>query len=360
MGDFISGLKLAEMFYEEAVRPIPTEHFPRLKYSAALIGHGSEVIGFDTKRSADHHWGPRVQLFLQEEAIKPYKEQIKEVMSKELPLSFKGYPTNWSKPDKKGVQQLKEIESGPVNHRVDILIVKEFVEKLIGVDPNKELDVLDWLTFPQQELLCLTSGKVFHDDLDLQQVRKEFEYFPEEVWLFILASQWMKISQEEAFPGRCVEVGDEPGSRIITIRLDRELMRLCFMLEKKYIPYSKWFGTAFSRLRCSQKLIPVFQKVLSENSWHEREASLSSGYEIIGNMHNSLGITKRVKAKVRQFYHRPYMVLDAERFARATLAVVKEQRLKTIGLNTGSVDQFDGSDITTNPQFTRRLKILYE
>jgi hypothetical protein len=46
------------------VRPILEKHFPDLNYSAALIGHGSEVLGYDTPRSIDHHWGPQLQIFL--------------------------------------------------------------------------------------------------------------------------------------------------------------------------------------------------------------------------------------------------------------------------------------------------------
>ncbi|HEX9897320.1 MAG TPA: DUF4037 domain-containing protein [Dehalococcoidales bacterium] len=362
MGEFIPGLVLAELFYKEAVRPILSKHFLRFRYSAALIGHGSEVLGFDTQRSTDHHWGPRVQLFLRIEDYAQYRHKLKEIMSRELPVNFKGYPTNWGKPDKKdkGVQKLIEIESGPVNHRVEILTVKSFVKNLLGVDPYQELDVLDWLTFPQQELLCLTAGEVFHDSLDLRQVRAKFKYFPEDVWLFILASQWMKISQEEAFPGRCAEVGDDIGSIIITARLVRELIRLCFILEKTYIPYSKWLGAAFSRLKCSQHLAPLFLKALSADSWKEREALLSLAYEAVGNLHNSLGITEHIEAKVTQFHSRQFLVLNAERFARATMAVVRDDRLKAIGLNIGSVDQFDGSDATTNPRLTRRMKALFE
>ncbi|TDC71161.1 HtaA domain-containing protein, partial [Streptomyces hainanensis] len=39
--------------YEEAVRPLLDEHLPGLPYAAARIGPGSEVLGFDTARSAD-------------------------------------------------------------------------------------------------------------------------------------------------------------------------------------------------------------------------------------------------------------------------------------------------------------------
>jgi len=357
---FIKGLTLAELFYEEAVYPILASKFPNLPYSAALIGHGSEVLGFDTQRSTDHHWGPRVQIFLSEDEYPRHRSQIKEAMSNELPVRFKGYPANWSKPDEKGVQVLQETEVGPVNHRVDVLTIRLFVKSLLGINLYQKIDVIDWLTFPQQELLCLTAGKVFHDDLDLQLVRSMFKYFPEEVWIYIIGSQWMKIAQEEAFSGRCAELGDEIGSRIITARLVRELMRLCFILEKVYIPYGKWLGTAFSLLKCSGQLAPVFLKALSVDSWKERETFLSRAYEAVGNLHNSLGITEYIEAKVTKYYGRPYLVLNAERFAKATWAVLKDDRLKAIGLKFGSIDQFDGSDATTNLRLTTRFKALFE
>jgi hypothetical protein len=42
---FIKGLQLSEWLYKEAVKPILAAHFPGLTYSAALLGHGSEVLG---------------------------------------------------------------------------------------------------------------------------------------------------------------------------------------------------------------------------------------------------------------------------------------------------------------------------
>ena len=61
---FVPGLKLAEGFFHQEVKPILESHFQVLQYSAALIGSGSEVLEFDTEISVDHHWGPRVMLFL--------------------------------------------------------------------------------------------------------------------------------------------------------------------------------------------------------------------------------------------------------------------------------------------------------
>jgi len=51
---FIKGLELSELFYEEAVKPFLVARFPNVAYSAARLGHGSDVLGFDTPQSTDH------------------------------------------------------------------------------------------------------------------------------------------------------------------------------------------------------------------------------------------------------------------------------------------------------------------
>ena len=58
---FVPGLELARQFYAEVVRPLLEQGAPGLRYSAALLGPGSEVLGFDSARSTDHDWGPRLQ-----------------------------------------------------------------------------------------------------------------------------------------------------------------------------------------------------------------------------------------------------------------------------------------------------------
>ena len=59
---FIPGIELARAFHAEIVAPLLAGQ-PE-PYAAALLGPGSEVLGFDSARSADHDWGPRLQVFL--------------------------------------------------------------------------------------------------------------------------------------------------------------------------------------------------------------------------------------------------------------------------------------------------------
>ena len=112
----------------------------------------------------------------------------------------------------------------------------------------------DWLAAPQQLLLEVTAGAVFHDGLEeLGAVRETLAWYPDDVWLWLLACQWRRLDQEEPFVGRTAEVGDELGSRILAARLARDLMRLCFLLERRYAPYSKWLGSAFARLDAAER-----------------------------------------------------------------------------------------------------------
>jgi hypothetical protein len=86
MTKFIPGLELSRMFFQQQVRPILSKNFPSIPYSAALIGWGSEVLGFDTALSRDHHWGPRVLLFLRDLDSPRFIKRITQQLSLNLPL----------------------------------------------------------------------------------------------------------------------------------------------------------------------------------------------------------------------------------------------------------------------------------
>ncbi|HET6320212.1 MAG TPA: hypothetical protein VFG86_27455 [Chloroflexota bacterium] len=60
-----------------------------LSHAAANLFAGSEVLGFDTPRSMDHWWGPRVTLFVRTEAFSTeLAEDIRRVMGEELPFEM--------------------------------------------------------------------------------------------------------------------------------------------------------------------------------------------------------------------------------------------------------------------------------
>lgn len=257
---------------------------------------------------------------------------------------------------------MEERASGPINHHVDALTVRGFFEDYLGLDPAHELRPHEWLVLPEQQLLTVTAGRVFYDGLgELLSRRERLAYYPRDVWLYLMACQWGRIGQEEAFLGRAGDVGDELGSAIVASRLVRGLMRLCFLIERQYAPYTKWFGTAFGRLACGPHLAPVLRSVLSSTTWPEREGQLARAYAIVAEMHNALGITPPLPTTVSRFHDRPYLVIHAETFDAAIRAAIADETVRAIPARFGAIDQWvDSTDVLSYPRVYRNLDIMYE
>ena len=88
-------------------------------------------------------------------------------------------------------------------------------------------------------------------------------------------------------------------------------------MEKRYAPYSKWLGIAFSRLPTGAKLTPILNKVLLANTWKERERTLAQAYSVVAKKHNALRITKPLPTEVTRYYSRPFLVIHGDGFASA-------------------------------------------
>jgi hypothetical protein len=357
VANFLRGLELNELFFNEVVASILKSRFPDLQYSAAFIGWGSDVLGYDDAQSTDHNWGIRFQLFLSEQDSETYRKIINSVLAEELPSEFRGYPTAFQ------IAVNEDQRGAAVSHKhnIDVETIKEFFRRYLGCDPFGEIKAADWLTFSEHKLLAVTSGKVFFDGLgELEFVRQKFSYYPKDVWLYMLAAQWIKIFEEQAFVGRCGYVGDELGSMVIAARQVKNLMTLCFLIERRYAPYSKWFGTAFSRLDCAKELTPIFTRVLQAKDWKERQKFLAQAYETVARMHNALKITIPMKEEAVEYGGRSYLVVGDGRYAEELRKALTSEEVKNIQHGLGSVNQFIDSDSQLNNLFLcKKLKELY-
>ncbi len=306
MSAFVSGLEMSRRFYQEAVLPILDREFPRLPHSAALMGRGSEVLGFDDEMSEDHNWEPRVLLFVREEDHARHGDAIGEALRQGVPSRFHDRATDHG-----------------------VFTLRGYFQEQLDFDVDDEIDARDWLTLPEQQLCMVTAGAVYHDELGLQAVRDRFAYYPHDLWLYLLVAGWWRVHPEANLVGRAGFVGDELGSALIGSRLVQDLMRLCFLMEKQYAPYSKWFGTAFSRLACSAELSPILQKALQAETWPERENALLAAYEQVAAMHNALHITQPVPTEVHQLWNRPFKVLWGD-FPGALHSQIQDPEVKRI------------------------------
>ena len=265
-----------------------------------------------------------------------------------LPDEFRGWPIRYG------------WDEVPTEHRIAVMDLGTFLEFQLGRDPRIGMTALDWLLTPQQLLLGVVGGAAYYDGLgELEPLRRQLAWYPDDVWRWLVACQWQRVANEEAFVGRAAEVGDDLGSRIVAARLVRELMRLWFLLAREYWPYTKWFGSAFACLPDVDALTPLLERVLDAADSPSCESALAAAYELVASRHNDSGITEPVNPTVRPFHTRPFLVLMSERFVEATLATVTDPWLRALPL-VGSVDQFvDCTDVLSSSGRANQLRALY-
>lgn len=348
VAQFTPGLELAESFYREVVAAIVGGR----QHSAALLGEGSEVLGFDSERSTDHAWGPRLQLFVEAVDAQPLRRDL----DARLPDDYRGWPVRFYR-----------WQTSQVDHHVEVLTLDDWLRAGLGFDPRDGIPIHGWLSTPQQVLLEVTAGAVFHDDNGaLTEVRERLTWYPHEVWLWMMATQWMLVADREPLIGRTAEAGDRIGSRLAAALLVREVMRLALLQERQYAPYDKWLGTSFSRLSTVSRLRPALDRLVSAADYRSMEEALVEAMEEVARRHNALAVTDQLEAHAAPFAVgindavRPFRVLNAIRFSRACREAITHPALRRLE-PIGAIDQLTNpSDLLVHfTDLPRRLGITY-
>ncbi|MCK9922643.1 DUF4037 domain-containing protein [Frankia sp. AgPm24] len=346
----VSGRNLSRRFYEQAVRPLVSG----VPHAAALLGEGSEVLGFDDEVSADHDFGPRVQLFVPPDL----DTALLDVALERLPVRFDGFPAVYPDSDR---------YDGRPHHQVEVTTARAFFVDRLGVDPADGMDLAGWLLAPTQILASLTGGVVLHDPLDLLTARRRaLAWYPDDVWRYVLAAGWLRVSQEEPFIGRTGGRGDDLGSRLLAARVARDLVRIGFLLERRWAPYSKWLMTVFTQLPLADQVGRHLRHALSATQWREREAALCVAASHLAAVTNRLGLAEPVDPAPHRFHARDIQVLGAERLTRALTEAISDPQLRALltrlghrpagplGHLPGAIDQAtDSVEILTQPRHRR-------
>lgn len=315
----MTGQELARAFYQQRVRPL----LDGVDHAAALLGDGSEVLGYDDEISTDHDFGPRVQIFT--------------------------------------ARPVPALPEGTV-----VTTAAAFFTDRLGVDPAAGMTLADWLLTPSQRLASLTAGAVFHDPAgELARRRTALDWYPDDVWRYVLAAQWLRIGQEEAFVGRTGGTGDDLGSLVVAARVVRDLMRLAFLVERRWAPYSKWLGRGFAGLEVAAAVGPHLATAVAARDWREREAAICAAGSVLGAATNRLGLAAEVDPAPRPFYTRDIRVVAADRFTMALAEAVTDpevrallarlgKRREDIYVIPGTIDQaVDSVDVVRSPASCR-------
>ncbi|HEX3407927.1 MAG TPA: hypothetical protein VHS81_11870, partial [Caulobacteraceae bacterium] len=155
----MQGIELSRRFYDAVVRPWLARDFPGLSHAAALIGYGSELLGFDDAMSQDHNWGPRIWLYLGEPDFAAHADAIVARFAAAAPEVFEGVPVGWfNRPHLSG--NGPHWRSDP-RHGLEVRTLEGLVGDALGTGVDEPLSSRAWLGLAEQWLLEITAGAVF-------------------------------------------------------------------------------------------------------------------------------------------------------------------------------------------------------
>lgn len=325
----LPGIELARGFYFDVVQKLIDA-----PHTAALLGEGSDVLGYDQPRSTDHTWGPRVQIFVQPAEV----DRVAAAIDESLPAEYRGYPV-----------QFYAWQTQSVKHHVEVTTLERWLEAHLRISGVDELTPAKWMALPQHHLLQFIAGAVFQDDTgELTDTKHQLSWYPTDVWLWTMASQWHLIGNTQHLIERTAEAMDFRGSTLIAVHLVRLIMELSFLQERRYWPYPKWFGTAFAELDIAPVLGPILDTAL-RSAYATQHAELNRALLLLGDRHNTLGLTEVVAPAVGDYEVginnavRPYQVMNAGKFANACKQAIQDESLRRLPC-VGTIDQLTHAD----------------
>ena len=329
------GIRLARDYHEGVVAPLLRARRPQLRYAAARLGSGSDVLGLDDDMSRDHDWGLRMTLLVEADAV----HDVAVLLEENLPQSHAGLPvrfaTTWDP---------------SVCHRVEVSTVSDFLMSRLGVDASLDLAPVEWLGLTGQSVLEVTSGAVFTDILGtLTRVRQRLAWYPDDVWRYVVAADWTRLGQELPLMSRAGDRGDDLGSRLAGARLVGTAVHLAFLLARQWPPYPKWLGTAFARLPVASDLGAPLAAVLAADHWQERQDALEESLTLLSRSQQDAGLPVPAAAPSVPFFDRPFLGVR-DQMAGLLLDGVTDPLVRQLPSGVGAVEQWvDNVDVLTRP-----------
>ncbi|HLO97075.1 MAG TPA: DUF4037 domain-containing protein [Fimbriimonas sp.] len=336
MAAFISGRELSRRLALEVVLPhLRTQ--TNKPFALALLGPGSDVLGFDDETSMDHGWGPRVQVI----------GDLDELDFSGIPDEFLGLSVKMA---------------GPWHEPLRVYRPDDFTNAILGDVAVSPSDPISFLLVTQQELRSLTQPNVWHDEIGLAARLSPFKQFPKDIKFYLLASLWSRIGEEEHLVGRASMRGDEVGATLIAARVVRDFMRICFLLEDAYAPYPKWFEHAFRQLDCGPEVLDLATRVFDAKGLDERDGALAAlSIRVCGLFADRKLVDTQLH--VHQFYGRPISVCVADsEVVQALLSRITDPALVHLAKRRpmGSIEMIsDSVDVLENHSLRSGFRALF-
>ena len=262
MGESI--IDISRNFFEEIVKPILLEHFPKETAVSAfgVFGYGSEALRLDDELSRDHHWGLRIDALMPPDVFETRRQAIMETLAASLPESYQGH-------------SLREAHLSGAGLAPDNL--PAFLRRTIGID-HAPTTYEEWLNIPEEDIIHVINGEVWFDPPgNFTAIRQALErYYPEPVRLRRVAHWCRYFSGMGTYALKRAILRDN--EFYATTRFSNAIrlgIQLAFLLDKEYFPYDKWLMAYFERLpRLADPLLPLVSEAVKLATTWERKLDL--------------------------------------------------------------------------------------
>jgi hypothetical protein len=334
------GLQLAHDYLHGVVEPLLAERCQGVRYAAARVGTGSEVLGLDDAISRDHDWGLRLQLFVPEEHV----PGVLAALERYLPDSFQGHRVRFA-------------FSGHQAPRLGLEVTSptRFAHDRLGFDPTDGATTTDWLSVSGQAALEVVGGEVFTDQVgDLTRLRRALSWYPDDLWRYVVACDWQRLNQELPLMARAGDRGDDLGSRTIAARLVDIAVHLAFTLSRSWQPYSKWRGTMFGALPVAAAVAGELIATLAADDWSARNQALRPALERLAGFQSEVGLPTAAPAVV-PFWDRPYLQVEPS-LVPALMGSIADPAVQALPVGVGAIEQqTDNVDVLVDPARRRAV-----
>lgn len=246
----MSGLALSQAYYERFGRSALQHHFGKIvdQLAVGLVGMGSECLGLDDEWSTDHDYGPGFCLFVPQALYQTYGRQL-EQFYQQLPKRFMG---------------LERQETLQGKGRTGVVVMEQFFYQLTGC-PYGPVKLTDWLGIEESYLLCASNGAVFDDPSGAFHAvyDKIKAYYPADVYYKKLAATLAKMARDGQYQyARCMFRHDLDAAWLYVQTFVQETLQLLFLLNRQYMPYTKWQFKLAQQLPLGQSILLLVKQLM--------------------------------------------------------------------------------------------------
>jgi len=229
----MNGIKLSESFFNEIVYPyLNNNYIFLLKYiSVALLGEGSEVLGYDDNISKDHNYSARLILFIEDSKYTKFGNELEQNIIKNCPDSF---------------MDIEILKKGYCKS-ISVVPLKSFFLDYLNIK-NNSIKKTDWIKLDEQKLVEITAGKIFFDSGNqLKKIREFYSFYPDEIKWFLVYQGFQRLSESDGII-RAVKRKDHISSNLYIGSFIYFAIKIFHTINDEYCPYTKWMGENLKKI----------------------------------------------------------------------------------------------------------------